>query len=77
MNHGGGGKGGTITITDGKHSNLNIGKESRVQIANAMGKELHHPIMSKLWNSETGPTDRDILFISCSDIIVLYMYGML
>ena len=51
-------KGGTRTITDGKHSNLNIGTESRVQIADALGKELHHPILSKLWNSETGHTDR-------------------
>ena len=52
-----GGKG-TRNITDGKHSNLNIGTESRVQIADALGKELNHPILSKLRNSETGPTDR-------------------
>ena len=58
MNLGGGEKGRTRTITYGKHSNLNIGTESRVQIADALGKELHHPKMSKLWNSEAGPTDR-------------------
>ena len=42
----------------GIHRNLNIGTESRVQIADALGKELHHPIMSKLFDSEAGPTDR-------------------
>ena len=51
-------KGGTRTITDGKHSNLNIGKEYRVQIADALGKELHHPKTSKLWDSKNGPTYR-------------------
>ena len=55
-----GGKGGTRTITCRKHRNLKIGTESRVQIANAMGKELHHPLMSKIWDSKTGPTDRQI-----------------
>ena len=58
----GGGKEGTRTITDGNtNRNLNIGTESRVQIVNALGKELHHPKMSTLWDSETGPTDRCIL----------------
>ena len=52
-------KGGIRTITDGKHSNLNIGTEYRVQIADALGKELHHPKTSKIWDSETGPTDRN------------------
>ena len=51
-------KGGTRTITDGKHINLNIGTESRVQTAYALGKELYHPNMSKLWYLKTGPTDR-------------------
>ena len=40
------------------HRHLNIGRESRVQIADALGKELHHPKMSKLWDSKNGPTDR-------------------
>ena len=53
-----GGEGETRTITDGKHRNLNIGTESRVQISDALSKELHHPIMSKLWDSEAGPTYR-------------------
>ena len=39
------------------HIHLNIGTESRVLIADALGKELHHPKMSKLWDSKTGPTD--------------------
>ena len=55
-------RGGNITITDGKHSNLNIETESRVQIADALGKELHHPKLSKLWDSEAGPTDRQTSF---------------
>ena len=42
----------------GININLNIGTEYRVQIADALGKELHHPIMSNLWDSETGPTYR-------------------
>ena len=43
-------KEGTRTITDRlTNRNLNIGTESRVQIADALGKELHHPKMSKLW----------------------------
>ena len=42
----------------GINRNLNIGTESKVQIYNALGKGLHHPKMSKLWDSETGPTDR-------------------
>ena len=42
----------------GIHINLNIGTESKVQIADALGKELHHPKMSKLRDSKTGPTDR-------------------
>ena len=54
-----GGKEGTRTITGGNtNRNLNIGTESRVHIADALGKELHHPKMSKLWDSETRPTDR-------------------
>ena len=58
---GGGGKEGTRTIMDGNtNRNLNIGTDSRVQIADALGKELHHPNMSKLWYSETGPTDRQM-----------------
>ena len=53
----GGGKEGTRTSTDGNtNRNLNIGTESIIQIANALGKEQHHPKMSKLWDSETGPT---------------------
>ena len=46
--------------------NLNIGTESRFQIADALGKELHHPKMSKLWDLETRPTDRqtDIHFVA-------------
>ena len=62
VNLGGGGKEGTRTIKDRLTSiNLNIGTESRVQIADALGKELHHPKMSKLWDLETGPTDRQII----------------
>ena len=61
VNLGGGGEGGTRTITDGKHSKLNIGTEPRVHIADALGKEIHHPIMSKLWDSETSPTDRQTM----------------
>ena len=58
VNLGGGGKEGTRTITDGNtNRNLNIGTESRVQIADALGKEpKNHPKTSKIWNSETGPT---------------------
>ena len=59
MNLGGGGRGGAEPSHDGKHRSLKIGTESRVQIANALGKELHYPLMSKLWDSKTGPTDRD------------------
>ena len=59
VNLGGGEKEGTRTITAGNtNRNLNTGTESRVQIADALGKELHHPKMSKIWDSETGPTDR-------------------
>ena len=62
VNLGGGEKEGTRTITDGNTKiNLNIGTESRVQMADALGKELHHPKTSKLRDSETGPTDRQIL----------------
>ena len=54
-----GGKGGVPEPShDRKHRNLKIGTESRVQIADALGKELHHPLMSKLWDSKTGPTYR-------------------
>ena len=61
VNLGGGVKEGTRTITDGNtNRNLNIGTESRVQISDALGKKLHHPKRSKLWDSETGPTDRYI-----------------
>ena len=53
----GGKRRGPETSRTGIHRNLNIGTESRVQIADALGKELHHPKTSKLWDSETGPTD--------------------
>ena len=60
VNLGGGGKEGTRTITDGlTNRNLNIGTESRVQIADALGKELHHPKMSKIWDLETRPINRN------------------
>ena len=49
----------TRTITGGNtNRKLNIGTESRVQIADALGKELYHPKISKLWDSDTGLTDR-------------------
>ena len=51
-------KEGTKTITDGKNRNLNIGTDLETNLANDLGKELHHPIISKLWDSEAGPTDR-------------------
>ena len=63
MNLGGVKRGGPEPSHDGKHSNLKIGTESRVQIADALGKELHHPIMSNLWDSEAGPTDRQMLLV--------------
>ena len=42
----------------GIHRNLNIGTESRVNHSLCLGLELHHPIMSKLWNLG-GQTSRD------------------
>ena len=57
MNLGGGKRGGTEPSHDGKHRSLKIGTESRVQIDDALGKELHYPLMSKLWDSKTEPTD--------------------
>ena len=68
-------KWGTRTITDRKHSNLNIGTDSRVQIANALGKELHHSIMSKLWDSEAGPIDRHIKVNIVNIQIMGWIYG--
>ena len=58
VNLGGGERRGPEPSQTGIHRNLNIGTESRVQITDALGKELHHPKMSKLWDSKTGPTDR-------------------
>ena len=58
VNLGGGERRGTETLRMGINRNLNIGTESRVQIADALGKELHQPNMSNLWDSETGPIDR-------------------
>ena len=55
---GGGGRRGPEPSRTGIYRNLNIGTESRVQIADALFKEIRHPIMSKLWESETGPTDK-------------------
>ena len=46
----GGGKEGPEPSRKGIHRNLNIGTESRVNISLCSGMELHHPIMSKLWN---------------------------
>ena len=37
-------------ISDGKHRILKIGTESRGNHSLCSGLELHHPIMSKLWN---------------------------
>ena len=53
-----GGEGGAEPSHDRKHSYFKIGSESRAQIDDALSKELHHPIMSKLWDSETEPTYR-------------------
>ena len=54
VNLGGEKKEGTRTITDSNtNRNINIGTESRVQIDDALCKELHHPKMSKIWVSET------------------------
>ena len=49
-NLGGGGKEGTQIISEGKHRTLKIGTESRGNHSLCSGLELHHPIMSKLWN---------------------------
>ena len=49
-NLGGGGKEGTKLISDGKHRILKIGTESRGNHSLCSGLELHHPVMSKLWN---------------------------
>ena len=46
----GGGKEGTKIISDGKHRILKIGTEYRVNHSLCSGLELHHPVMSKLWN---------------------------
>ena len=62
---------GPETSRTGIHRNLKIGTESRVQIADALGKELHHTLMSKLWDSETSPTDRYI-FISIPILVMHY-----
>ena len=49
VNIGGGKEEGTRTIMDGNTKrNLKIGTESRVQIADSLGKELHHPKMNKI-----------------------------
>ena len=56
----GGGRKGPESSWTGIHRNLNVGTESRVQIADSLGKELRHPKMSKLWDSNTGPTDIQI-----------------
>ena len=37
-------------ISDGKHIILKIGTEYRGNHSLCSGLELHHPIMSKLWN---------------------------
>ena len=58
----------------GIHKNLNIRTESGVQIADALGKELHHTKMSKLWDSKTGPTDREnIVCVMFSSLILVYL----
>ena len=44
-------------ISDGKHRILKIGTESRGNHSLCLGLELHHPIMSKLWNLD-GQTKR-------------------
>ena len=50
MNLGGGKKEGTKLISDGRHRILKIGTESRGNHNLCSGLELHHTIMSKLWN---------------------------
>ena len=66
----GGERRGPETSRTGIHIHLNIGTDSRVQIADALGKELHHPKTSKLWYSKTGPTDRQtILFGEDTSIV--------
>ena len=49
-NIGGGKKEGTQIISEGKHRTLKIGTESRGNHSLCSGLELHHPVMSKLWN---------------------------
>ena len=71
----GGERRGPETSRTGTHRNLNIGTESRVQIANALGKELHHSIMSKLWDSEAGPIDRHIKVNIVNIQIMGWIYG--
>ena len=65
------------TSRTGININLNIGTESRVQIADALGKEIHHPKMSKLWYSKTGPTDRQTIFIGSIILIGRYTFTTL
>ena len=43
-------KEGTKIISDRKHRILKIGTESRDNHSLCSGLELHHPIVSKLWN---------------------------
>ena len=65
----GGGRRGPEPSRTGTNITLNIGTESRVQIADALGKELkNHPKMSKLWDSETGPTTTTTTIFSNTDI---------
>ena len=78
VNIGGGGKEGTRTITDrNTNRNLNIGTESRVQIADALGKELQHPKMSKLWDSETGPTTTIRLCVPIFNQFFCFLFKLL
>ena len=53
----GGERRGPETSRTGIHRHLNIGTESRHKRADALGKELHHPKTSKLWDSKNGRTD--------------------
>ena len=45
----------------GIHRNLNIGTESRGNLSLCSGLELHHPIISKLWNLG-GQTERKRIY---------------
>ena len=75
----GGVRRGPETSRTGIHRNLNIGTESRVQISDALGKELRHPNMSKLWDSKTGPIDRqtEIFIWRWTFIIVPNIFNIL